>query len=136
MLAPMGLRLSEEKTTIVHIDEGFDFLGFHIQRRQQWGSDRRFIYTMPSKKAFASIKAKVKEITRYGTNNPLSDLLRQLNSALRGWTTYFRHGASTKTFGYLEPLHVVQGLPLAASQVPSCHQEAVAKTPFRSRVAA
>jgi RNA-directed DNA polymerase len=101
VLAPMGLRLSEEKTTIVHIDEGFDFLGFHIQRRQQWGSDRRFIYTMPSKKAFASIKAKVKEITRYGTNNPLSDLLRQLNSALRGWTTYFRHGASTKTFGYL-----------------------------------
>ena len=101
VLAPMGLRLSEEKTTIVHIDEGFDFLGFHIQRRQQWGSNRRFIYTPPSRKAFASIKAKVKAITRQGTHYPLADLLRQLNSALRGWTTYFRHGASAMAFGAL-----------------------------------
>ena len=101
VLAPMGLRLSEEKTTIVHIDEGFDFLGFRIQRRQQRGSNKAFVYTWPSKKALASIKAKVKAITRQGTNKPLSDLLRQLNSALRGWTTYFRHGASKATFGYL-----------------------------------
>ena len=33
VLAPMGLRLSEEKTRVCHIDEGFDFLGWHIQRR-------------------------------------------------------------------------------------------------------
>ena len=33
VLAPMGLRLSEEKTRVVHIDEGFDFLGFRIQRQ-------------------------------------------------------------------------------------------------------
>jgi RNA-directed DNA polymerase len=45
--------------------------------------------------------AKVKAITKQGTNNPLSDLLRQLNWALRGWTTYFRHGVSKATFCYL-----------------------------------
>jgi len=33
VLAPIGLRLSEEKTKVCHIDEGFDFLGWHIQRR-------------------------------------------------------------------------------------------------------
>jgi hypothetical protein len=33
VLAPMGLRLSEEKTRVCHIDEGFDFLGWRIQRR-------------------------------------------------------------------------------------------------------
>jgi Reverse transcriptase (RNA-dependent DNA polymerase) len=38
VLRPMGLRLSEEKTTIAHIDEGFDFLGFRIQRRRQRGT--------------------------------------------------------------------------------------------------
>ena len=38
VLAPMGLRLSEAKTTICHIDEGFDFLGFHIQRRRKRGT--------------------------------------------------------------------------------------------------
>jgi len=32
VLAPLGLRLSPEKTRVAHIDEGFDFLGFHIRR--------------------------------------------------------------------------------------------------------
>jgi RNA-directed DNA polymerase len=101
VLAPTGLRLSEEKTTVVHIDEGFEFLGFRIQRQRKRGSNKRFVYTWPSKKALASIMAKVRAITRQGTNNPLADLVRQLNSALRGWTTYFRHGVSKATFGYL-----------------------------------
>ena len=101
VLAPMGLRLSEEKTTIVHVDEGFVFLGFRIQRQRQRGSNKWFVYTWPSKKALASIMAKVKAITKQGTSNPPSDLLRQLNAALRGWTTYFRHGVSKATFSYL-----------------------------------
>ncbi len=37
--SPMGLRLSEEKTRIAHIDEGFDFLGFRIQRQQKRGTN-------------------------------------------------------------------------------------------------
>ena len=101
VLAPVGLRLSEEKTTIAHIDEGFDFLGFRIQRQRKRGSNKVFVYTWPSKKALSSIKAKVKAITQLGTNKPLSDLLRQLNLALRGWTTYFQHGSSKATFAYL-----------------------------------
>lgn len=101
VLSPMGLRLSEEKTMTVHIDEGFDFLGFRIQRQTKRGSTKAFVYTWPSKKSLASIKAKVKAITRQGTNNPLSSLLRQLNGVLRGWTNYFRHGVSKDTFAYL-----------------------------------
>lgn len=101
VLSTMGLRLSEEKTMIVHIDEGYDFLGFRIQRQIKRGTSKRFVYTWPSKKALASIMAKVKAITKQGTNNPLSDLLRQLNGVLRGWTNYFRHGVSKATFAYL-----------------------------------
>jgi RNA-directed DNA polymerase len=102
VLAPMGLRLSAEKTRVVHIDEGFDFLGLRIQRQTKRGSNKRYVYTWPSKKALASVKAKVKAITqRRGTNNPLSNLLRHLNSVLRGWTNYFRHGVSKDSFGYL-----------------------------------
>jgi RNA-directed DNA polymerase len=101
VLSPMGLRLSEEKTMIVHIDQGFDFLGFRVQRQTKRGSWKAFVYTWPSKKALASIKAKVKAITRQGTNNPLFVLLRRLNSVLRGWTNYFRHGVSKATFAYL-----------------------------------
>ncbi|CAN5878244.1 group II intron reverse transcriptase/maturase [soil metagenome] len=100
-LAPMGLRLSEEKTRIAHIDEGFDFLGFRIRRDTKRGSKRRYVYTYPSKKALASIKRKMRAVTKQGTNNPLSSLLRQLNGMLRGWTNYFRHGVSNATFCYL-----------------------------------
>jgi RNA-directed DNA polymerase len=101
VLSTVGLRLSEEKTMTVHIDEGFDFLGFRIQRQTKRGSNKAFVYTWPSKKSLTSIKAKVKAITRQGTNNPLSSLLRQLNGVLRGWTNYFRHGVSKATFAYL-----------------------------------
>jgi RNA-directed DNA polymerase len=60
----IGLRLAPEKTRIVHIDEGFDFLGFRIQRYRQYRSDRRLIYTFPSKKSVTSIKRKIKTATK------------------------------------------------------------------------
>src|SRR4051812_10078765 len=63
VLAPMGLRLSPDKTRVVHIDDGFDFLGFHIRRMRKRGSAKSFIYTKPSKKAIASIKGKVRTMT-------------------------------------------------------------------------
>jgi RNA-directed DNA polymerase len=97
----MGLRLSEHKTLTVHIDEGFEFLGFRIQRQTQQGSNKRYVYTWPSKKSLASIRAKVKTITKMGTNQPLSELLRRINQVLRGWTNYFRHGVSSRTFSHL-----------------------------------
>jgi len=100
-LSTVGLRLNEDKTSVCHIDEGFDFLGFRIQRQVKRGSNKAFVYTWPSRKSLTSIMAKVKAITRQGTNQPLSDLLRQLNGVLRGWTNYFRHGVSKDTFAYL-----------------------------------
>ena len=103
VLAPMGLRLSEAKTRVCHIDEGFDFLGWRIQRRA-WRSrtGRRAIYTYPSKKALASVTAKVRSLTRRAKHRTLADLLRRLNPVLRGWCNYFRHGVSARTFSYLD----------------------------------
>jgi RNA-directed DNA polymerase len=101
VLLQMGLRLSEEKTVIVHIDQGFNFLGMRIQRHRQRGSKRRFVYTYPSRAALMAVKAKVRSITRRSTNQSLSVLLHRLNPVLRGWANYHRHGASSKTFSYL-----------------------------------
>jgi RNA-directed DNA polymerase len=102
VLAPMGLRLSEAKTTVIHMDEGFVFLGWRIQRHRKRGSQKHYIYTYPAKKALATIKAKVRTLTRGSTNRSLKTLLQQLNRLLRGWTNYVRHGASSDTFHYLE----------------------------------
>ena len=102
VLAPMGLRLSAAKTKVCHIDEGFDFLGFRIQRRRKRGTAKRVVYTYPSKKALASIVGRVRALTRRSSHPTLAALLRQLNPVLRGWCTYFRHGVSKATFGYLD----------------------------------
>jgi RNA-directed DNA polymerase len=101
VLAPMGLRLSEEKTRVCHIDEGFDFLGFRIQRQARRSDGKSFVYTYPSKKALASIKAKVKTMTRGATNQPLAVLCYRLAPVLRGWANYFRYGVSKSTFDYV-----------------------------------
>jgi len=85
VLTTMGLRLSPEKTLITHIDEGLDFLGWHIQRRRKRGTDRYYVYTYPSRKALKSVTGKVKKICRQNHNLPLKVLLHRLNSLLRGW---------------------------------------------------
>ena len=103
VLAPMGLRLSEEKTRVCHIDEGFDFLGWRIQRRRWRGrSGKRAVYTYPSKKALTSVMDKVRSLTRRRKHRMLADLLHSLGPVLRGWCNYFRHGVSSRSFGYLD----------------------------------
>jgi RNA-directed DNA polymerase len=102
VLAPIGLRLSLTKTRIAHLDDGFDFLGFRIQRQTKRGSTRCYLYTYPSKTALAAVKAKVRTITRGSTHHPLAILLHRLAPVLRGWATYFQHGVSKDTFAYLD----------------------------------
>lgn len=102
VLDRVGLRLAADKTRVVHIDEGFDFLGFRIRRDRQRGSDRRLIYTFPAKKTLASVKAKIKAATSSAMiNRPLDEVLKHLSSIVRGWTMYFRHSSASATFGYL-----------------------------------
>ncbi|WP_199800714.1 group II intron maturase-specific domain-containing protein [Streptomyces marianii] len=101
--ATIGLRLAEGKTRTVHIDGGFDFLGWHIQRHVQWGSNRRMVYTYPSDKAVKSVRSRVKELTgRQTMNIDPGTVFTLLGQTLRGWTAYFRHGASKITFSELE----------------------------------
>jgi RNA-directed DNA polymerase len=103
VIAPIGLRLSGEKTRVSHIDEGFDFLGWRIQRRAWRGrGGKRAVYTYPSKNALNAILDKVRTLTRRERHRTLADLLRRLNPVLRGWCAYFHHGVSSRTFGYLD----------------------------------
>ena len=68
-LAPLGLRLAPEKTRTVHIDEGFDFLGFHIRRMRKPGTQKYYVYTKPSRKAIQAIKDTVKAKTYRSTRH-------------------------------------------------------------------
>lgn len=85
----LKMTLSDEKTHITHIDDGFVFLGFHIQRRP-FGDGRRVVLTIPSKPALASVMHKIKKLTgRSTTSLSLEEVLRTVNPDLRGWAAYF-----------------------------------------------
>ena len=99
----MGLRLSLEKTRVVHIDEGFDFLGQNIRRQRKRGTSKYYVYTRPSKKAIQAIKDKVSSKTYRSTRNQdLDKLIISLNQTLVGWATHFRHGVSKDVFSAVD----------------------------------
>jgi RNA-directed DNA polymerase len=103
VLAPMGLRLAPEKTRVVHIDEGFVFLGFAIKRMRKRGTQKHYVYTRPSPKAIQAIKDKVTARTYRSTRHmDLDELIISLNRSVRGWANYFRHGVSKAVFSAVD----------------------------------
>jgi group II intron reverse transcriptase/maturase len=93
----LKLELSLEKTRITHVNDGLDFLGFHI-RRYTSGNDRPKLIIKPSKKAQQRLKQKVKAMTarRCFRDSPLLKV-RALKAVLRGWINYYRHVNAKKT---------------------------------------
>ncbi len=88
-----GLELSEEKTRITHIEDGFDFLGQHIRRYP-----KRKVLTTPSKKNVKNVLDKLRRTIETHKATSAGFLISLLNPMIRGWTTYHRHGASKATF--------------------------------------
>jgi RNA-directed DNA polymerase len=101
VLAPMGLAFSEAKTKIVHMSEGFDFLGFHIQWRRKRGTNRWYVYTFVADRPLKSVKAKIKTLTPQTSQADLKDTLIRINQTSRGWANYFRHAVASHTFDHL-----------------------------------
>lgn len=101
LASTLKMTLSVEKTHITHIDDGFVFLGFHIQAKTR-GDGRRVVLTIPSRQNLAAVMHKIKTLTGRGmTSLSLAEVLRAVNPVLRGWAAYFRYGVSKKTFSYL-----------------------------------
>jgi RNA-directed DNA polymerase len=95
-LAERGLSLSEEKTVITHIDDGFDFLGFNIR------SYKGKVLTKPSKKSITSIVEKIKSIIKNNKQAKQENLIRLLNPVIRGWGNYYSHVVSKNIFSHID----------------------------------
>jgi RNA-directed DNA polymerase len=95
-LKERGLELSEEKTKITHIDDGFDFLGFNIRKYK----DK--LLTKPAKSNVLKFVKKIKEIIEKNKTTASGDLIAILNPKIRGWGNYYRHAVSAKTFSYVD----------------------------------
>jgi len=98
VLAPLGLRLSPAKTQVVHMGEGFDFLGFHIQWRRKRGTSKWHVYTFIADRPIRQVKAKIRALTHRTSQLDLASVLTRINLLLHGWTNYFKHGIAQRTF--------------------------------------
>jgi RNA-directed DNA polymerase len=103
-LRKRGLHLSAEKSRIVHLTEGFDFLGFNI-RHYPAPKTARSGYKLlikPSKESVSNFKERMRlEWMDLNGHNPM-EVLKRLNPILRGWANYFRVGVSKHTFETLD----------------------------------
>ncbi len=95
-LQERGLTLSEEKTVITHIDDGFDFLGQNVRKYN--GK----LLIKPSKSAVKSFLAKVRAITKDNKMVTQELLIRKLNPVIRGWVNYHRYVVSSETFSWVD----------------------------------
>ena len=87
-LAPLGLRLSAAKTQVVHMSDGFDFLGFRIRWKRQRGSKQWYVYTFIADRPVRSVKAKIRALTHKTSQWDLAYLLTRLGrSSADGPTT-------------------------------------------------
>ncbi len=91
-LAERGLTLSEEKTKITHIHEGFDFLGFNIRK---FGDK---LLTRPSKEAQKKFADKMRKIVESNKAVKQKSLIMMLNPVITGWGNYYQYGVSAATF--------------------------------------
>jgi RNA-directed DNA polymerase len=96
-LKERGLELSDEKTRITHIEEGFDFLGQNV-RRYRSGK----VLTKPSTRSVKTFLSEIQETIDRSGSQTAGEMIRRLNQQIKGWTMYHRYAASKRTFTYVD----------------------------------
>jgi RNA-directed DNA polymerase len=95
-LLPRGLAFNEEKTRVVHLDEGCDFLGFNIRRHH--GK----LLIKPSKAAMRRIRERLTAEVRALRGSNAKVVIGKLNPIIRGWAAYYRTVVSSVAFARLD----------------------------------
>jgi RNA-directed DNA polymerase len=97
-LSERGLELSHEKTSITHIQDGFDFLGENVRR---YASGK--VLLRPARKNIRAFLEKIKAaLRRSGSRTQAGALVQRLNQQIRGWALYHRHASSKRTFSCVD----------------------------------
>ena len=99
-LRKRGLSLSQEKTNISHIGEGFNFLGFNI--RMYDSKKRHKLLIKPSKESLVKFRQKLKSTWKKLRGAPINNVISTLNPILRGWANYYKIGVSSEIFSNLD----------------------------------
>jgi RNA-directed DNA polymerase len=97
-IAQRGLQLSEEKTKITDIHEGFDFLGWNFRKY------KGKMLIKPSKKSQEKVFQKIRETIKSNIGSTQDELIRQLNPIVDGWSNYHQGAVAKETFSRIDHL--------------------------------
>ena len=116
-LAERGLALSAEKTRILHLNEGFDFLGFNTRLYPNGYTKSKFkLLIQPSTKAVAKFKDRLREEWRKMNGNNALNIIYKMNPIIRGWANYYRMANSSYTFNEMDTFMFHRGIRWAKRQ--------------------
>jgi RNA-directed DNA polymerase len=95
-LAPRGLAFNDDKTQVVSLTDGYDFLGFNVRRY------RRKLLIKPSHTALRQIRRRLRAELRSLRGSNAQAVIKRLNPIIRGWAAYYRTQVSAVAFGKLD----------------------------------
>jgi RNA-directed DNA polymerase len=107
----LGVRLNPQKTRIVHIQQGFDFLGYRMVRTsgkskiprgmiQRWNPKGLIAY--PTRKSIRRFRDRVRMLARRSAQRKTAELIQELNPTLRGWAEYYKRAHVRTLFHKLD----------------------------------
>jgi RNA-directed DNA polymerase len=111
ILSELGVQLHPQKTRVVHVQRGFEFLGYLVRRGKQLqlppgkivtGAKSGGLYAYPREKSIQRFKDRVRQLTRRCVPLKTKDLIEQLNPVLRGWGHYYKRAHVRTLFNKLD----------------------------------
>lgn len=112
VLGKLGVELHSEKTRIVHIRDGFEFLGYKIKRgsrplklaesRIKSGAKTGSLYAYPRDKSVQHFKDQIRKLTRRRAPVTTQELITEINPIIRGWGLYYNKAHVRKLFNRLD----------------------------------
>lgn len=111
VLAALGVQLHPQKTRIVHVQQGFEFLGYKIKRGKQLrlpshritsGARSGAVYAIPREKSVQHFKDQVRRLTQRKVPLTTAQLIEELNPVVRGWGHYYKRAHVRRLFNQLD----------------------------------
>jgi RNA-directed DNA polymerase len=112
VLKQLGVELHPQKTRIVHVQDGFEFLGYKIKRgkkklylpESKIRSQARqgALYAYPKEKSIRRFMDRVRQRTKRRLPLPTKELIEELNPLLRGWGEYYKRAHVRLLFNRLD----------------------------------
>jgi RNA-directed DNA polymerase len=112
VLEQLGVQLNPQKTRIVHVQQGFDFLGYRIVRTNKKRKlpasmirsklHPKGLIAYPTQKSIRRFRDRVRALTRRGAPLKTEELIKELNPTLRGWGEYYKRAHVRTLFHKLD----------------------------------